>query len=268
MRKAFQFFDMSPSGISELARSPQEIRRRPHHEIMFITSGVANWILDNESYAVPHQHVFIVPQNRMHQFIPSSDVRGAVIRFTNELSLSTSSFIFSQFSSIATIPIPNDELERFELLFDLIRKESEAKTPSCQFIKHLVMALIQKLEWFKRDQLNTTHNEKQNTNLIEQFLTLLEKHFSTEHQVNFYAEQMHVHSRKLSDTLQDALGKTTKEIIEERVLIESKRLLLHTTLTAKEIAHSIGFDDTSYFSKFFKRHTTQTPKQFRLSNKI
>ena len=82
-------------------------------------------------------------------------------------------------------------------------------------------------------------------------------------QVQHYAAQLSVSPNYLNILTRKHLGKTALDLINERVLLEVKRLLLRTDLAISEIAWQSGFNELSYFSRFFKRHTGMTPVQFR-----
>ena len=82
-------------------------------------------------------------------------------------------------------------------------------------------------------------------------------------QVQHYAAQLSVSPNYLNILTRKHLGKTALDLINERVLLEVKRLLLRTDLAISEIAWQSGFNELSYFSRFFKRHTEMTPIQFR-----
>ena len=59
------------------------------------------------------------------------------------------------------------------------------------------------------------------------------------------------------------MGKTPKEIINERILLEAKRFLVYSHLTIKEIGQDLGFEDPAYFVRYFKKNTETTPVEFR-----
>jgi AraC-like DNA-binding protein len=74
-----------------------------------------------------------------------------------------------------------------------------------------------------------------------------------------------ISSRTLSDLTQQLINKTPLQIIQERIILESQRLLLHSELNVTQIGYRLGFEDPSYFVKFFKKHANMSPSGFRKS---
>jgi AraC-like DNA-binding protein len=97
---------------------------------------------------------------------------------------------------------------------------------------------------------------------MPKFKSLLNEHFRTEKQVGFYAEQLCVSEKKLSQMVGSVHGISAKTYINERIMQEAVYLLEHTTLNQGEIALCLGFDFT-YFVKFFRKHTGVTPARYR-----
>jgi AraC family transcriptional regulator, transcriptional activator of pobA len=81
--------------------------------------------------------------------------------------------------------------------------------------------------------------------------------------VCFYADQLHLTAKQLHDLCRRSLNKTTTHLIQERILLEAQRLLVHSDLTSSQIAAELGYLDTAYFFRFFRRHLHCTPEQFR-----
>lgn len=107
--------------------------------------------------------------------------------------------------------------------------------------------------------------------LTKLFLTLLENQFpvtTQQHEpllkkASEYADRMAVHVNYLNAALKEITGKSTTEHLNDRLVTEAKQLLTHTDWNVSEIAYSLGFEYASYFTNFFKKHTSSTPLAFR-----
>lgn len=78
-----------------------------------------------------------------------------------------------------------------------------------------------------------------------------------------HATLLGVSPETLSEIVKKETGKTPGTLIRERILLEAKRLLLHSSLSVAEIAYELTFKDPSYFNRFFRRSTADTPAEFR-----
>jgi AraC-like DNA-binding protein len=95
------------------------------------------------------------------------------------------------------------------------------------------------------------------------FRDVLEAHYKGHRQVTFYASQLIITEKRLNQATAKVLGKTPKQIIGDRIVLEAKRLLVYTTESVKEIGFRLGFDEPTYFIQFFKKHSSSTPLEFR-----
>lgn len=109
---------------------------------------------------------------------------------------------------------------------------------------------------------NMQPEDKQNLRW-QQFNRLLEQHFSTQHQVSFYAAQLACSEKTLGTLCLAQSGLSAKTVITDRLLLEAKRLLIHTPQSVKQIALQLGFEEATHFNKFFKKQQHITPKVFR-----
>ena len=99
--------------------------------------------------------------------------------------------------------------------------------------------------------------------IIRKFNLLVEKNFKSEHSVSFYAEQLCKAPKTLSNLFAIFNLKPPSQIIQERIIVEAKRLLCYTDRSVKHITFELGFEDVSYFSNFFKKNTGVSPSDFR-----
>lgn len=102
---------------------------------------------------------------------------------------------------------------------------------------------------------------------IRKFNLLVEANFRSEHSVSFYAAQLFKSPKTLSNLFAIFNQKTPSQLIQERIMVEAKRLLYYTDRSVKHITFELGFEDVSYFSKFFKKNTGVSPSDFRNSPK-
>lgn len=117
--------------------------------------------------------------------------------------------------------------------------------------------------------LNISQNAA--SRIANMFLDLLQKQFpidTPQYQVGLkkasdYANKLAIHINHLNAAVQEVTGKSTTAHINERIITEAKLLLNHTDWNVAEIASSLGFDYSSYFNSFFKRHTGLTPLSLR-----
>jgi len=98
---------------------------------------------------------------------------------------------------------------------------------------------------------------------IRKFNLLVEANYRTEHSVSYYAHRLHKSPKTLSNLFALYNNKTPLQIIQERIIIEAKRLLYYTDKSIKQITYELGFEDPAYFSNFFKRHSALSPVEFR-----
>ncbi len=116
------------------------------------------------------------------------------------------------------------------------------------------------------EQLNSTSRSKLNNRgsyLLKEFNLLLSKNLYNSRSVKYYANLLAVSTKKINFLTKKHYGITAKEYIEDKVIIESKKLLLETPETVKHISYSLGFTEPTNFNKFFKKLTAITPHQFR-----
>ena len=97
------------------------------------------------------------------------------------------------------------------------------------------------------------------------FRQRLERDFANHHQVQYYAQALGMGEKTLSRVCLDACGEPAKAVINQRLILEAKRFLAHTTRSVQAIASDLGFAEVTHFVKFFKKQTSLTPLAFRLS---
>lgn len=190
---------------------------------------------------------------------------------------------FSQFPNFREYPVfkPGSQPilfltdEQVETLSEIYRKMFDELDSDYIYkydaLRNYVFELIHFAQ--KLQPAKTIHSSSNaSTRISSLFMELLERQFPIEspfQQIKFrsaieYAKQLAVHVNHLNRALKETTGKTTSELIAERLTQEAAALLKHTNWNVSEIAYTLGFEEPAHFNNFFKKRTQQTPTKFRI----
>lgn len=109
----------------------------------------------------------------------------------------------------------------------------------------------------------TDNDPSTDTLLLKTFQAKIDDYFRERHEVSEYAAMLNISAGHLSEVVKEQSGRPAIKHIHERLVLEARRLLVHTDTSLKEIAFDLGFSDASYFTRFFKRETGATPADYR-----
>jgi len=141
-------------------------------------------------------------------------------------------------------------------------KNEDANTE--EMLRTLLKLIIVKATRIWKQQHELDEDEQQaDINFLRKFSKLVEQHYKTHHTVADYAEMLFLTPKNLSKKISLVSKETPNDIIKNRIILESKRLLAHTALSVKEIAYSLNYDDDAYFVRFFTKNTRISPLSFR-----
>ncbi|ANI89766.1 hypothetical protein A9P82_10985 [Arachidicoccus ginsenosidimutans] len=145
--------------------------------------------------------------------------------------------------------------------------EREDKTPHDRFkpilLRNYLESFLLQAERAIGDGISSPSTNEIYKEIFFDFNKLVEEHFKEQKPVSYYSEQLYVSPKVLSRATRQLTGKTPKRILDERMLLEAKRLLMYDISTGKEIGYSLGFTEPTNFIKFFRKHTGKTPLAFR-----
>ena len=245
--------------------------RHNFYHLLLFTEGSGSHSIDFQSFQVkPDQIYFMVP-GQVHSWSFDQPVDGYVVNFSHSFFQSfllRSNYLeaFSFFNGEATnsvIDIPGEIKPKIITLFDDMLAESEASGQlNIDLIRVqllTVFLLLSRLTSDETQQLNSTYNYT----LLKNFKHLIEKNFKTLKLPKEYAELLYITPNHLNALCNDLLGVSAGELIRNRIILESRRLLINLDLSISEISHQLNFSDNSYFTKFFKKATGVTPEEFR-----
>lgn len=158
------------------------------------------------------------------------------------------------------IQMDANDLNTIEQTILLIKNELSHKS-RVDLISSLVNTLVTQCILSFNDNIRKSGIDKRVLKLI----ALIDEYYLKERELTFYVDRVSLSEKRLGVLTRQALGYTVKGLIQQRILLEAKRLISQGDLSFKSIAFQLGFVDASYFSRFFKKYSGITPEQFKLS---
>lgn len=267
--RAFVFDLVRMQGRSDIPR-PFPHRHGYYHMIwMSKASGVH--MIDFDRYDVRPDAVFFISPGQVHAWRSTVPAEGYVVNFSTEFFLE----MFPRPDALAEFPFfhlanadPVLYLERqqaaeLEPLIEAVEAEFVGSAPwRFDVIRALFLVFLVKLRRLHRP-LTPERSSPQTYLLTKKYKLLIEDNFLKLGSVQDYAALLHVTDRHLNEATKKAVGKTANQLINDRVLIEAKRLLVQSEMGVSEVAYRLNFDDPAYFCRFFKKGTGLSPGEFR-----
>ncbi|MEP7198165.1 MAG: helix-turn-helix domain-containing protein, partial [Saprospiraceae bacterium] len=225
--------------------------------------------VDFEKIKIQPYTLLFIDKDRVHQFDRLLNYEGIVLIFTDDFFSDTkflrSSILFNDLANQATINLTQETSKRFVTICDNITEELSLPNDETKQIvlKNHLHNFLLLAEREKRKQGFNDVKKSADLDYTLLFRDLLETNFIKLKAVNDYSSQLFISEKRLGQATSKVLGKTPKEIINERILLEAKRLLVYSHRSIKEIGQDIGFEDPAYFVRYFKKNTETTPVEFR-----
>ncbi|MEQ8582663.1 MAG: AraC family transcriptional regulator [Marinoscillum sp.] len=240
--------------------------------IVLFTSGSGLHEIDFEKYRVTPGSVFFLAPGQTHYWELSDDIDGLIFFHSQEffdLSFTDRSvydfpFFYSLLNS-ATLQLNPPDTKRMAALFNELLTEYSGKNT---FMTTQKLSSLLSLTYIELSRLYLAQGQMEvsKTGIYSEYLRKLEKlieeNFRTLKSPAAYAQQLHITVRHLNRLTQESLGKSTTQLITERVLLEAKRMLVHGSTSLTHIAYDLGYEDYAYFSRLFKKWTGHTPSSF------
>jgi AraC-like DNA-binding protein len=207
-----------------------------------------------------------------HLCFPSTDPPLTALLFNREFyciadhdeEVSCNGILFFGTQDLPIITIPSEQKRKFELLLEVILEEFRTvDNIQGDMLQMLLKRLIIICTRLAKEQHIVRGLSDSQIDTIRQFNVLVDMHFRTLRKVKDYADLLHKSPKTLSNLFATNNQQSPQQIIQERVVLEAKRLLLFTDKQTQEIAYDLGFEDPAYFSRFFKKQAGLTPSAFR-----
>lgn len=236
--------------------------RHDFFQLTLIAKGTGWHEIDFERHRVKNHSIFVMKTGQVHAW--QMQAKGYVIEFTRESLPRFDSTALDLAAMIKLTPdlLPSDaaSFSEIHLVCEFMLREFTQRRGRFQTCLqgHLYGLLARLLPTAAESRA-----KERTSPLTENFKELVEQFFSTHHRVEPYAEKLKVTPKALTMQLSRSLGKSARAVIQERILLEAKRLLVYSDKSVADIGYALGFDDPNYFTRFFSQQTGTSPARFR-----
>lgn len=250
----------------------QELHRHDFFYILIVKKGSGAHDIDFTKYEINNHTIFMMRPGQVHYLNLKANSIGYLIQFKTDFLYSHNSASQNHLTKLIQYNSYHFEPEGFSKIEGIVveaLKEYIEKAKGYQEVlkANLSILLIELLRQRQHKILPTVKGSPYAQEKLEHFLALIETHIAAHKQVSAYTELLHLSSYQLSTITKTLLNKTPSEIINDYVILEAKRQLLATSNQVGQIAYNLGYEDASYFARFFKKHTSVTPEAFRQNSR-
>ncbi len=242
------------------------------YQVLWIQKGTPVHLVDFKPVKLKTNALLFINKERVHAFDPSGKYDGKGLLFTGDFFCQTEEdvrFLNTTilFNDLLDTPIISLDKSNPQLAVTFEEIAEELKKPKDHYQHSILQNLLHNFlllaERERRKQ--GFHEIKKGADLDYTLLykSLLHEHYQKIKSVSAYAKLINVSEKRLTKATSAILGQTPKELIDDKVLLEAKRLLAHTRLSIKEVAFELGFEEPTNFIKYFRKHLHKTPIEFR-----
>lgn len=250
----------------------REFYTHNYFAIIWNQNGNMVGLIENERQeAKPNQLLFVSPNKTME--LEKLTGRAWVFLFTSKFYekcaqdahlLHSELFFSTELNAFITDPKASEH-EFQKLIIDRLKYfEDKSKTLYMVAAHNCIeIMLLDALKEFDISSDNQQPIYNSELEVVNKFRMLLQKYYKTEKTVAFYADKLHITSKYLIKCTNAILKKTPKQLIIEKLVQESKRMLRYSSASIAEIGWDLGFNDESNFSTFFKKHAKVNPSDYQ-----
>lgn len=245
-----------------------DLHKHDFYFVLAIETGTGEHEIDFVKYPVHDHSVFILRPGQVHRLELSAGSTGFLMEFDLSFYQPKNSITEHRWKKASSKNFCEVQAARSKRLLSFLEAVYNECTQKLEAYAEAIKANLDLffIEYVRQSQnpgsiakIESTYSQER----FDELLQLLESNITAKKNVADYADLLHLSSYQLNAVTKAAVGKTVSDLINEQILLEAKRYLLATPEQVKEIADHLGYEDVSYFIRFFKKHTGQSPELFR-----
>ncbi len=241
------------------------------HDFFFLLAlqdGKGNHEIDFTGYEIQNNSIFILRPGQVHQLQLNANCTGFLAEFDTAFYHPKDKLANQRLVKSCNKNFCAFEAERFKKLQGIlayiyneytIKQEGYIEVIKANLDIFFIEFIRQSSNLHSISKSRSTYAQER----FEEFIELISTHITTHKQVSQYADLLNLSTYQLNSITKASVGKLASELINEQIVLEAKRYLLATPNQIKDIADHLGYEDISYFIRFFKKHTGYSPESFR-----
>lgn len=269
--------DFSIKRMEDIEKHRKEDEKPHRHSfftVLITLQGEGVHVIDFHAYPLSAPSFFFVEPGQVHHVeVRKREVEGYGLFFNPEFLLSAGIRrnlfedirLFANCNDNRPIQLEGASLDRVKNHCEEMLSLQTCDDPyQFEAIGALLKLILIEMLRTSRDTGDIHHHEFAATeSIIRRFKSTVESDFRATHKVKDIADRLSVSPGYLNEVVKSNIGKTAKDYIQERLLLESKRLAWFSELGSTEVAYRLGFEDPAHFSRFFKKHTGKSFSQWK-----
>ncbi|MCV6637259.1 AraC family transcriptional regulator [Candidatus Albibeggiatoa sp. nov. NOAA] len=260
---AGQLFDVELLDINCKPQTPVP-HRHEYFEIFWVLSGEGSQSIDFVKYPMTRRQMYLITPGQVHELHHLPDKLFAIsfnaefIDTQNQLPIDR---LFLQNRSKQPYVWIDEQGEK-ELgdLISIIARELHSANADKELMSTLLVGFLRYVMRYLDD--NESVPSAADMRMVK-LLKLIDADFSLRKDTGYYSEKLSMTNKRLNELTRQQFSRTVTQLIHDKVIVEARRELAFTNKTIKTIAIELGYKDTSYFCRFFKRLSGQSPQSFR-----
>lgn len=246
---------------------------KPYIKVLYLPENYSITI-DFKHYKTTTPSLFFINSNQYLQIEKEGKKQGYFMYYNRDFycvqihdaEVACDGLLFNNIFEMPMTALPDKEILFVEGIYNQIQEEFDSPDSSQEEMirTYLKQLIIKATRIWKVQQLGILNDEPtKEMDFFRDFSRLVEIHFRTKHTVADYADILGVAPKTLSNKFNRLELTQPNDIIKERIILEAKRLLGHSSLSVKEIAYQLGYEDPAYFNRLFTNKVGDTPSNFK-----
>ncbi len=241
-----------------------ESHRHKFDVVIWSTRGKGLQCIDHIEYEMLPGRLFFVRSGQLHK-IKQYGEDGWMILLSEESLRNLNVSLLDNFYGRPYLDLKELSCETFMGLFSLLQIEMRRLEPNVMMISNLLNGMLLCAEQ-RSSFMGAVGAADDRLSMVKRLKALVEKEYKRHKDPDFYYDAIGLPGRRINSITKSILGRTVYEMLQDRLLLESKSLLSGTSLTVKEIAAALEFNSQGYFCRFFKKMTGITALDYRISS--